>query len=1030
MEEFKVICAKGDKAFKRDQFLEAISLYSDALILAPDDEDVLGCRSAVYAKLGMFNESKKDAESLIAVIPQKPKGHFLRAVALENLGNYQECLRSYLKTYELDAAHPIQLLLSIIQAVGCICQMSEAEELALSDQDAGLHKFERLVQVGKRLYETGNYKICISVISTALKAHYGWDPVHVMYTETSSKSLPNKQETDEVAPNHSHVADKLQSSLPNPVSGFSSIYLATGNHGNDEGEREGTEDGRVSLQSSRAVMMALLIRSEAHYSLYQYNEALSVSRQCLSMALDFKDKEYEIKSYAKLANIYHRLTQYIQAVSYNGKLLAVGRDLKKSEDGEEKYKEYWNSDLERRAVWNLCAAYKLMGDYEKALHHAHEYVEVLKFIDQENMTTAYSNLGELELLQGNYEKSLECHKIELQLCKKFDDHQGAAYAYGNIGTVYAYMRSFKLAAVNHEQHLKLAQSLNDKVSELIALRNFGCMHKLMGEYTKAVRYFEQHLQLVKVNRLDELQCKAYSLMGACYKELHQFHHAQYYYETCLKLAMEQSDLEEELECQLSLAQIAKSMRNFETCRHYFNKAIPVLEEKLLSKHQKSFIYRDPLLEKLDQCYKDLQEALIEMNLKEEALEIAEHCRSRLLVNILRHQSIQTNGEANFSSQLLIHPYSAIDIVNILSTQQASILFFSMIPSGFLSWVLCPGKGVVKCHWHKSCDHCSFAEKIKICIEELHSGCQESYSCDHRALPDTETTKQPDSSGNEKSKRSCYSCKFVFSAELTPLQKLYNLLLGPIEDELKALHRSGADQLVIIPDVEVNSLPFPCLQDQEGQYLHEVFNVRIIPCIRSISQQTKTSEDLSDVQTKSQGSPKILVQGNPEFSAVDLDGKVWSPKNQSDLAEEEVNIIASLLGVDPVSGCQATKQHFLETLPEASVVHLVTYGSWSDACITLSPDAHHPSDPPPSESFFVTVSDIARLKLSAKLVVLNACCGCAHQYCQLKNASFHFATALLAAGVQSVVMPLWSAPQDALLNLCYKFYSGLEMVCRA
>lgn len=82
-----MICAKGDKAFKSDQFLEAISLYSDALILAPGDEDVLGGRSAVYAKLGMFNESKKDAESLIAVIPQKPKvskwmQHILRCCML------------------------------------------------------------------------------------------------------------------------------------------------------------------------------------------------------------------------------------------------------------------------------------------------------------------------------------------------------------------------------------------------------------------------------------------------------------------------------------------------------------------------------------------------------------------------------------------------------------------------------------------------------------------------------------------------------------------------------------------------------------------------------------------------------------------------------------------------------------------------------------------------------------------------------------------------------------------------------------
>ena len=58
----------------------------------------------------------------------------MRAVSLENLGNYRECLKSYLKAYELDTAHPTELLLSVIGAVGCICQMSETEELTLSDQ--------------------------------------------------------------------------------------------------------------------------------------------------------------------------------------------------------------------------------------------------------------------------------------------------------------------------------------------------------------------------------------------------------------------------------------------------------------------------------------------------------------------------------------------------------------------------------------------------------------------------------------------------------------------------------------------------------------------------------------------------------------------------------------------------------------------------------------------------------------------------------------------------------------------------------
>lgn len=882
------------------------------------------------------------------------------------------------------------------------------------------------------MYETGNYKISISVIATALQAHYGWNE-QLLSSQASITNLFGNtvlKEKDEDDASYGYVADELQSTLPNPAAGFSSIYLATGNHEYRD-ERGVEENEGLSSQDGRTLMWALLIMSDSHYSLYHYSKALSVSRKCLSIALYFKDKEYEIKSYVRLANIFHRLAQYVQAVSYNGKLLAVGRDLQNSNEDREKYQEYWNSDVERRAVWNLSAAYKLMGDYEKALEHAQEYMEVLKFVEQENLTTAYSNLGDLELLQGNYKKSLECHKTELQLCKKFDDRHGAAYAYGNIGTVYANMGSFKLAAVNHEQHLTLAQNLNDKVSELLAFRNFGLLYKLMGNHTKALGYFEQHLQLARVNKMEELEYKAISLVASCYRDLHQFHHSQYY-EMCLKLAVEYSDLEEELECSLALAQITKSMRNFESSRQYFNKAIPVLEDKLLSKYGKSLIYKDPLIEKLDQCHKDLQEVLIEMNLVEESLEIAEHCRSRVLVNISRHKIILARAESSTSSpstEPLVTPYSAKDIMDIVNSQQAAMLLFSTVPSGFLLWMLSPGKGIMKCHWHKSCDHSSFVNKIKLCIEELHSSSKESYNCDHRALPDAVMTgKLSESSDEEKSKKSCYLCDFLHSSKLTPLQKLHCLLLSPAEDELKTELEGGVNELIIIPDLEVNSVPFPCLQDQEGKYLHEEFNVRILPCIRAISQETKATTQLSHAGNQVPDSLKILVQGNPEISSVDLNGKIWSPKKQSDLAEEEVNTIASLLGVDPVSGSQATKEHFLKMLPEASVIHLVTYGSWPDACIAMSPNTHRQGDPPSEESFLVTLADIALLKLSAKLVVLNACCGCSHQYCQLKHASLHFATALLAAGVQSVVMPLWSAPQSPLLNLFYQFYFGLEMVC--
>jgi hypothetical protein len=60
------------------------------------------------------------------------QGYFLKAVALENLGNNSDALKSFLSAYEWDPRHPLELVLNIIQVSGCICQLSEDEELNLS----------------------------------------------------------------------------------------------------------------------------------------------------------------------------------------------------------------------------------------------------------------------------------------------------------------------------------------------------------------------------------------------------------------------------------------------------------------------------------------------------------------------------------------------------------------------------------------------------------------------------------------------------------------------------------------------------------------------------------------------------------------------------------------------------------------------------------------------------------------------------------------------------------------------------------
>lgn len=55
-------------------------------------------------------------------------------MALESLGNNTDALKSFLSAYERDPRHPLELVLSIIQVAGSICQLSEDEEIDLNQE--------------------------------------------------------------------------------------------------------------------------------------------------------------------------------------------------------------------------------------------------------------------------------------------------------------------------------------------------------------------------------------------------------------------------------------------------------------------------------------------------------------------------------------------------------------------------------------------------------------------------------------------------------------------------------------------------------------------------------------------------------------------------------------------------------------------------------------------------------------------------------------------------------------------------------
>ncbi|XP_042436149.1 LON peptidase N-terminal domain and RING finger protein 1-like isoform X1 [Zingiber officinale] len=116
---------RGNRAFREKRFEEAISYYSKALPLKPQDPVILGNRSAAFCRTSQLLKDRsardseyqplngldptthaelalKDAEKVIRVHCTSPKAYFLKANALVLLEQYEEARETILSGLQID----------------------------------------------------------------------------------------------------------------------------------------------------------------------------------------------------------------------------------------------------------------------------------------------------------------------------------------------------------------------------------------------------------------------------------------------------------------------------------------------------------------------------------------------------------------------------------------------------------------------------------------------------------------------------------------------------------------------------------------------------------------------------------------------------------------------------------------------------------------------------------------------------------------------------------------------------------------
>ena len=708
---------------------------------------------------------------------------------------------------------------------------------------------------------------------------------------------------------------------------------------------------------------------------------------------------------------------------------------------------------------NLGLAYAGSGQYYEAADYFNQYFAqtwhkayYYRGTDPKLGGLALGNIGRIYFASEQYLKALEYQEKRLVLSQELDDQLGVARALGELGVVYQSLGDYPKAIDHQQRTLTLARTLQNSGAVASALSNLGIVYHTLGNYAKAIEFQQESLALVRQNqdRLGEIQ--ALGNLGGAYSLLGDLDRAISLYEQGLQVAFSiaEARMAAIIRGNLGLAYFQKgvnessgSQNQQQTIDFYqrFFVSIPAQSGGLLGLVKNNFAvansqfnnlaaaeqqflqgievwekarqnlgdndgYKVSLLETQGAIYNNFQKFLTNQNKLEQALEISERGRARAFVELLSRRLT-----ANAPRIQRTNPMTIEQIKEVARTQKATLVEYSIIYEDFLIdkkirpqeselliWVVQP-KGDV--------------QQRRVDLKPLWQKQQTS-------LPEM-VNKTRDALGVGRGLgRNTYP---------QLLQELYQLLITPIADLLPTpISTEASQRVIIIPHRSLFLLPFPALQDAQGQYLIDKYTLQTAPSIQVLQ--------LTQQQSQKATGQEFLIVGNPTMPLITLPGQ--SPYQLDALpgAELEAKAIAQILNTSALTGDQATKAAIVRKMSQAKIIHLATHGLLDDfssggvpgaLALASNPQTNSVPNPPPNISQqnqgLLTASEILNLRLTSKLVVLSACDTGRGKI--TGDGVIGLSRSLIAAGAASVLVSLWAIPDASTAELMRTFYQQLQ-----
>lgn len=176
----------------------------------------------------------------------------------------------------------------------------------------------------------------------------------------------------------------------------------------------------------------------------------------------------------------------------------------KYEEAEKSIKEYIAFYKKTNgSLRSLAAAYGLMGqlhlerkDYDKAINDYNNSMEYgLTVGSMKTVANCYTNLGIVEYLSNNNERSEQYFRLALAYRLKDDNKFFIAEGYYNLGDFYSGLEENDSAIANYKKSAEVAKSVNNLRTQMDALSQLSVVYNSLGKKNQEIEVLKDIISL-------------------------------------------------------------------------------------------------------------------------------------------------------------------------------------------------------------------------------------------------------------------------------------------------------------------------------------------------------------------------------------------------------------------------------------------------------------------------------------------------------------------------------------------------------